>query len=112
MPTDMEAASINEDIPVHDSRSDAPSTSSSTHLKENQVPPLSGVRKQALSEAEEAKVQLIINATESRDYQALSELASSSGGLIDDEVRRVVCTLRPSDLNNGTINDHQQGPSF
>ncbi|KAM0724223.1 hypothetical protein Q7P37_000105 [Cladosporium fusiforme] len=90
MSVDVEPVSMKEDIPVHDSKQDAPQPISPTDSKENQVPPLFASRKQPISEAEEAKVKLIINATESRDYQALSDLAASSGGLIDDEVRRVV----------------------
>ena len=58
-----------------------------------QVPPLSASsERQPLSETEEAKVLQIANATESRDYHALTELAASPGGFIDDEVRRIVCT--------------------
>lgn len=60
---------------------------------ESQVPPLSeSSERQPLSETQEAKVQQITNATESRDYQALTDLATSPGGLVDDEVRRIVCT--------------------
>lgn len=81
---------MNDDIPTHDSNPDAPQPNSPV----TQVPPLSVCRKQPLPEADEAKVKLIINATENRDYQALSELAASPGGLIDDEVRRIVCMLK------------------
>lgn len=58
---------------------------------ETQVPPLSAFRNKPLSDDEEAQVQRIINATETRDWHALGRLAASPGGFIDDEVRRVVC---------------------
>jgi hypothetical protein len=59
---------------------------------ETQVPPLSASRKNPLSDDEEIQVQKIINATETRDWDALGRLAASPGGFIDDEVRRIVCT--------------------
>lgn len=59
---------------------------------ETQVPPLSAFRNKPLSDDEEAQVQKIINATETRDWHALGRLAASPGGFIDDEVRRIVCT--------------------
>lgn len=58
---------------------------------ETQVPPLSASRNKPLSDDEEAQVQIIINATETRDLDALGRLAASPGGFIDDEVRRIVC---------------------
>lgn len=58
---------------------------------ETQVPPLSAFRKKPLSDDEEAQVQRIINATETRDWHALGRLAATPGGFIDDEVRRIVC---------------------
>lgn len=65
--------------------------STSQHI-ETQVPPLSASRNKPLSDDEEAQVQKIINATETRDWHALGRLAASPGGFIDDEVRRIVCT--------------------
>jgi len=65
--------------------------STSQHI-ETQVPPLSAFRNKPLSDDEEAQVQKIINATETRDWHALGRLAASPGGFIDDEVRRIVCT--------------------
>ena len=59
---------------------------------ETQVPPLSAFRNKPLSDDEEAQVQKVINATETRDWHALGRLAASPGGFIDDEVRRIVCT--------------------
>ena len=59
---------------------------------ETQVPPLSAFRNKPLSDDEEAQVQKIINATETRDWHALGRLAASPAGFIDDEVRRIVCT--------------------
>lgn len=58
---------------------------------ETQVPPLSASRENPLSDDEEAQVQRVINATETRDWHALGSLAASPGGFIDDEVRRIVC---------------------
>lgn len=66
-------------------------SSTEQHI-ETQVPPLSASRNKPLSDDEEAKVQEIINATETRDWHALGRLAASPGGFIDDEVRRIVCT--------------------
>jgi hypothetical protein len=63
---------------------------------ETQVPPLSASRIKPLSDDEEAQVQRIINATETRDWHALGRLAASPGGFIDDEVRRIVCTCLAS----------------
>jgi hypothetical protein len=65
---------------------------STSQVPETQVPPLSASRKNPLSDDEEIQVQKIINATETRDWDALGRLAASPGGFIDDEVRRIVCT--------------------
>jgi hypothetical protein len=65
---------------------------STLQAPETQVPPLSASRKNPLSDDEEIQVQKIINATETRDWDALGRLAASPGGFIDDEVRRIVCT--------------------
>ena len=65
---------------------------STSQALETQVPPLSASRNKPLSDDEEAQVQKIINATETRDWHALGRLAASPGGFIDDEVRRIVCT--------------------
>ena len=65
---------------------------STSQALETQVPPLSASRNEPLSDDEEAQVQKIINATETRDWHALGRLAASPGGFIDDEVRRIVCT--------------------
>lgn len=85
---------MHHDIPAHNIEPSVCQLGLPAQSPDDQVPPLFASRKHPMSEAEEAKVKLIINATESRDYQALSELAASPGGLIDDEVRRVVCMLR------------------
>ena len=63
---------------------------------ETQVPPLSASRIKPLSDDEEAQVQRIINATETREWHELGRLAASPGGFIDDEVRRIVCTCLAS----------------
>lgn len=79
---------------ISDSTSDdkTEAKSSTEQHIETQVPPLSTSRNKPLSDDEEAKVQEIINATETRDWHALGRLAASPGGFIDDEVRRIVCT--------------------
>ena len=69
---------------------------SQTRETQVHVPPLSAFRKKPLSDDEEAQVQKIINATETRDWHALGRLAASPGGFIDDEVRRIVCTCLAS----------------
>ena len=69
---------------------------STSQALETQVPPLSASRNKPLSDDEEAQVQKIINATETRDWHALGRLAASPGGFIDDEVRRIVCTCLAS----------------
>jgi hypothetical protein len=69
---------------------------STSQTLETQVPPLSASRNKPLSDNEEAQVQKIINATETRDWHALGRLAASPGGFIDDEVRRIVCTCLAS----------------
>lgn len=67
---------------------------SASQALETQVPPLSASRVNPLSDDEEAQVQRIINATETRDWHALGRLAASPGGFIDDEVRRIVCMCK------------------
>jgi len=64
----------------------SPSIPSSDH-----VPPLSARREQPLSQDQQARVQKIIHAAERRDWSHLAALAASSGGFIDDDVRRIVC---------------------
>lgn len=57
------------------------------------IPPLSTTsNNQPLSEEEQAKVRQITDASDSCNYLALRGLAASPGGLINDEVRRLVCT--------------------
>lgn len=57
------------------------------------IPPLSTANNnQPLSEEEQAKVRQITDASDSCNYLALRGLAASTGGLINDEVRRLVCT--------------------
>ena len=70
------------------------SPSQPSEASKAQVPPLAAFRDKPLSDDEETQVQKIINATETRDWHALRRLAASSGGFIDDEVRRIVCMCK------------------
>lgn len=59
---------------------------------ERDIPPLSASwREQPLSQNERTKVQLILQACADRDLVALRELATSEGGLVEDEIRRTAC---------------------
>ena len=56
------------------------------------LPPLSASwRHEPLSQFERDKVHMILRACGDRDIDVLRELASSEGGLIEDEVRRAAC---------------------
>ncbi len=48
-------------------------------------------RPEPLSETESAKVMRILEACKERDLEALVALCTSSGGLVEDEVRRAAC---------------------
>lgn len=53
-------------------------------------------RQDPLSETERNKVHQILEACRDYDYSSLAALATSEGGLVEDEVRRVACTAAPS----------------
>jgi hypothetical protein len=86
--------SIMEVIPDSASNENGEPQISTSQAIRTQVPPLSAFRHKPLSDDEEAQVQRIINAAETRDWHALGRLAASPGGFIDDEVRRIVCMCK------------------
>jgi len=49
-------------------------------------------RDEPLTPTESAKVTQILRACENKDTQQIVALATTSGGLIEDHVRRVACT--------------------
>ena len=60
------------------------------------LPPLSASwRSEPLSPTEREKVSKILKASRDRDLTALRDLATSQGGLVEDEVRRTACTYAP-----------------
>ncbi|OQO07165.1 hypothetical protein B0A48_07733 [Cryoendolithus antarcticus] len=77
------------------------------------VPPLEqSWRKLPLSEAEQAKVQAILEACRDHDLFALRSLAVSPGGLIEDEVRRTAWPVLLGVNNQTTGSDVEAAPSW
>lgn len=55
-------------------------------------------RQEPLSEPESAKVMRVLEACKERDLEALVALCTSSGGLVEDEVRRIACRSQDATL--------------
>ena len=64
---------------------------------------------QPLSQPEQAKVQKILAACRDEDHEALTELAASRGGLVDDNVRRTACTQPYRSVAVQVCLPHSQG---
>lgn len=59
------------------------------------IVPVVSHREQQQFEQNMQKIASILDACDSRDLKLLVELASSDGGLVDDQTRRRACTVSP-----------------
>ncbi|KAG2165465.1 hypothetical protein JADG_005204 [Aureobasidium aubasidani] len=88
-----------EDKPQHDGEdSGHVSSNHDASEKSSSGQPFSNSwRDEPLTPTESAKVTQILRACENKDTQQIVALATTSGGLIEDHVRRVACTARESE---------------
>ncbi|KAK0276048.1 GTPase-activating protein gyp8 [Friedmanniomyces endolithicus] len=69
----------------------------------SQLPLSASWRSEPLSATEQAKVRNILKACRDRHLVALRDLATSEGGLIEDEIRRTACTQAIDQAADGSV---------
>lgn len=80
---------------IDEGANDSNVTSIKLNEKDKYAEPLSASwRSQPLSAVEAAKVMQILQACKDHDRQLLSSLAATSGGFVEDHIRRLACTYR------------------